>query len=84
MLHPLLISSECQTLIDVAEKMDVLGCNVNGAGGPDGGSVTILCSSQHAREMLITEIYRNQRLTSRVFEHRIATGGLRPSVVIIE
>jgi len=76
-LHPQLISPVCQRLIEIAGEMAALGWKVNGAGGPDGGSITILCGDRHPKEA-IAEIAQEQGITDRVFEHRIALGGLRP------
>jgi D-glycero-alpha-D-manno-heptose-7-phosphate kinase len=41
-LHPDLVSSQAQSVIDTAIAAGALGAKVNGAGG-DGGSVTLLC-----------------------------------------
>lgn len=42
-LHPALISTDAQRVIEIALKFGALGWKVNGAGG-DGGSLTLLCS----------------------------------------
>ncbi len=54
-LHPGLISSRHQAVIDIAQRFGALGWKVNGAGG-DGGSVTILGGPDSAlqRQMLST------------------------------
>ncbi len=41
-LHPALISTDAQHIIDIAKKYGALGWKVNGAGG-EGGSITLLC-----------------------------------------
>jgi D-glycero-alpha-D-manno-heptose-7-phosphate kinase len=56
MLHPQLISPEAQQVIDIAQVHGVLGWKVNGAGG-DGGSVTLLGSTQtSANQQLLTAL----------------------------
>jgi D-glycero-alpha-D-manno-heptose-7-phosphate kinase len=41
-LHPALVSTDAQALIELAQAYGALGWKVNGAGG-EGGSVTLLC-----------------------------------------
>lgn len=43
-LHPDLVCSNFEEIIQIADDFQAMGCKVNGAGG-DGGSVAILCSS---------------------------------------
>ena len=55
-LHPKLVSADADAVIRIAKEFDALGWKVNGAGG-DGGSLTILCSSQsHEKRALINAI----------------------------
>jgi D-glycero-alpha-D-manno-heptose-7-phosphate kinase len=44
-LHPSLISSDAQLVIEIAREYGASGWKVNGAGG-DGGSVTLLCGDR--------------------------------------
>src|SRR5205085_2762253 len=48
-LHPALVSPAHQQIIDVAREHGAVGWKVNGAGG-DGGSVTILTSTDRAAQ----------------------------------
>lgn len=41
-LNEKLISTLADEVIKIAQEFQALGCKVNGAGGPDGGSITIL------------------------------------------
>jgi D-glycero-alpha-D-manno-heptose-7-phosphate kinase len=54
-LHPALVSSEADQIIEIARAHNALGWKINGAGG-DGGSLTLLCgsNSQEKRAMLRT------------------------------
>lgn len=55
-LHPALISTHAQQVIDIAQEFGALGWKVNGAGG-EGGSITILCNSLwDARLAMLREI----------------------------
>ena len=64
-LHPALISSDAERILEIAQAHDVLGWKVNGAGG-DGGSLTLLCGAKsNIKRAMIHEIesenpaYRN-------------------------
>jgi D-glycero-alpha-D-manno-heptose-7-phosphate kinase len=64
-LHPALISSEAQQVIDIACQHSALGWKVNGAGG-DGGSVTILCNDiSQVKRLMVREIEQ----TNPLFKH---------------
>ena len=55
-LHPDLVSSDAQRVIEIALAHGAGGWKVNGAGG-DGGSITILCGpSSHVKRTMIREI----------------------------
>lgn len=54
LLHPGLVCSRFEELIDIAGKFGVLGCKVNGAGG-DGGSVTILTDGQRDKKQKLID-----------------------------
>jgi len=61
-LHPDLAGPHHRKVIDMAKACGALGWKVNGAGG-DGGSVTILCDTDHAkRRALIKAIEQSNRL----------------------
>lgn len=61
-LHPSLVSSDADRIIEIARRHGALGCKVNGAGG-DGGSITVLGNGimSNKREMV-------KELTDRGFE----------------
>jgi len=85
-LHPDLISSDAQAIIEIAKSYGALGWKVNGAGG-EGGSVTLLCPalSYIKREMIRTieaqsAPYRNipiylSRFGLRIWEQSQSNGG---------
>lgn len=50
-LHPELVGADARRVIDVAAALGARGWKVNGAGG-DGGSVTLLSASRHAKGAL--------------------------------
>lgn len=79
-LHKKLISPDCQSLIDTAQTTRALGWKVNGAGGPEGGSITILCgeSGKTAMAKAVWEKFPE----AVILEHKLATGGLRPKVTV--
>jgi D-glycero-alpha-D-manno-heptose-7-phosphate kinase len=55
-LHPDLVSTDAQRVIEIAQSHGALGWKVNGAGG-DGGSLTVLCGSlSSAKRAMIREI----------------------------
>lgn len=78
MLHAELVSPQCQKLIDLCQAHGTLGEKVNGAGGPQGGSLTVLCGSAPKRELarLIVEQFPDLL----VLEHLLADEGLKVSV----
>ncbi len=64
-LHPALVGSDAQAVIDMAREHGALGWKVNGAGG-EGGSLTLLCGERsEAKRAMLREIeqanpgYRN-------------------------
>ena len=77
-LHPELISPECQKLIDFSQANSTLGEKVNGAGGPQGGSLTVLCGDI-PKETLAHKIVE-QFPDVLVLEHKIADQGLKVRV----
>ncbi|MEI6144698.1 MAG: hypothetical protein WCP91_03825, partial [Candidatus Berkelbacteria bacterium] len=77
-LHRKLISPECQMLIDIAQTNLAWGWKVNGAGGPDGGSLTIMSGGLGKEAM--AEAIRKQFPDAVILEHKLATGGLQPRV----
>ncbi len=48
-LHPALVSSEADQIIEIARAHGALGWKVNGAGG-EGGSITLLCGASMSRK----------------------------------
>jgi len=66
-LHPGLVGVDARRVIDLAESHRAVGWKVNGAGG-DGGSVTILSATPHAKD---------------AFERRVATSDSRYRVLPI-
>lgn len=48
-LHPALVSSEAEAVIELARAYGAIGWKVNGAGG-EGGSVTLLCGPENERK----------------------------------
>jgi len=77
-LHPELISPQCQQLIDFCQANSTLGEKVNGAGGPQGGSLTVLCgdASKEWMACAIAKLFPDVL----VLEHKIADQGLKISV----
>jgi D-glycero-alpha-D-manno-heptose-7-phosphate kinase len=81
-LHPALINTDADQIIEIARQHGALGWKVNGAGG-DGGSLTLLCGSRsEAKRAMIREIeeecshYKNipiylSRYGLRIWEHTI-------------
>ena len=67
------MNEDAQAVIDVARGPDVLGWKVNGAGGA-GGSLTVLASSQPARQRLADAI-RVALPWARLLDVRLATTG---------
>lgn len=65
-LHPDLISSDAQRIIEIAEAHGALGWKVNGAGG-DGGSITILCGPlSYGKRAMIREIEEESPLFQNI------------------
>lgn len=55
-LHPDLISTEADRIVEIARAHGAIGWKVNGAGG-DGGSLTLLCDARsNAKRAMISEI----------------------------
>jgi len=79
-MHPKLISEEADKIIEIAKKNKVLGWKVNGAAGPDGGSMTLLLSNDGAKEKFAAEI-KKEKLAKNIFEHKLAKGGLKPEII---
>ncbi len=67
-LHPQLVGTDAQQVIDLANRHGAAGWKVNGAGG-DGGSITILSTTRADKDAL---------------ERRIAASDLRYRVLPIE
>lgn len=74
-LHPALISKTCQQLIDLAKKERAYGWKVNGAGGSQGGSLTILCGQKSKSEVGL--IFQKKFPKMVILEHKIANNGLQ-------
>lgn len=74
-LHPTLVSKTCQSLINIAKKEKAFGWKVNGAGGPQGGSLTILCGKKSKAEVAASLQKHNPDLV--ILEHKIANTGLQ-------
>jgi D-glycero-alpha-D-manno-heptose-7-phosphate kinase len=65
-LHPALVSTDAQHVIEIAQAHGALGWKVNGAGG-EGGSLTILCGpSSHAKRTMIREIEEESPLFQNI------------------
>jgi D-glycero-alpha-D-manno-heptose-7-phosphate kinase len=73
-LHAALVSEAADVVIDVVRGPDALGWKVNGAGGA-GGSLTVLASSQLARQRLADAI-RDELPWARLLDVRLATTGV--------
>jgi D-glycero-alpha-D-manno-heptose-7-phosphate kinase len=74
MLHPELIGADATRAIECAARQGALGWKVNGAGG-NGGSVTILHPTQHAKDIFEDRVTRlDERY--RVLPGEIANIGL--------
>lgn len=78
-LHPDLVSKECQKLIDFCQANSTLGEKVNGAGGPQGGSLTVLCKGD-TKDKLAKQILQNFS-SILVLEHKLAASGLKIGVL---
>ena len=74
-LHAELISPECQKLIDFCQSHGTLGEKVNGAGGPQGGSLSVLAGDVPKRELV--QVIKGSFPDLLVLEHRLADGGLK-------
>ena len=65
-LHPALISTDAERVIEIAKAHGALGWKVNGAGG-EGGSLTLLCGDfSHDKRALIREIEAENRLYKHI------------------
>jgi len=78
-MHPKLISEEADKIIKIAQRYNALGWKVNGAAGPDGGSITLLLTGISAKKKVANEI-KEAKLAKRIFEHKLASGGLKPEI----
>ena len=74
-LHPSLVGRDAQRVIALAEAHAALGWKVNGAGG-EGGSVTILCSTDPAQRDALEDAIDAAQAGYRVMPFRIAQTGL--------
>lgn len=77
-LHPDLISPVCQELIDFCRENKTWGEKVNGAGGPQGGSLTVLCGTIPKKEVASCLADKFEVL---VLEHKIADRGVQVSML---
>lgn len=77
-LHPDLISPVCQELIDFCHKQRTFGEKVNGAGGPQGGSLTVLCGDV-SKEVVASRLI--DEFDVLVLEHKIADRGVQVSII---
>lgn len=73
-LHPTLVSNTCQELIRIAKKEKVYGWKVNGAGGPQGGSLTLLCGKKS--KVSVASTFQKKFSQMVILEHQIARDGL--------
>jgi len=75
-LHPALIGTDAQWVIEIAQAHGALGWKVNGAGG-EGGSLTLLCGPRSdAKRAMIREIEAENRLFKNI-PIRLSRSGLR-------
>jgi D-glycero-alpha-D-manno-heptose-7-phosphate kinase len=73
-LHPALVGSDAQTVIEIARAHGALGWKVNGAGG-EGGSVTLLCGERSAaKRALLREIEQTDTSYRQIPIHLSRTG----------
>ncbi len=72
-LHPALVSDHAHQLIDLARRGGAVGWKVNGAGG-DGGSISILCRSDHQRDEMRADAHD---LGHRPLDLQLAPAGAR-------
>jgi D-glycero-alpha-D-manno-heptose-7-phosphate kinase len=72
-LHPALVSSEAEALIEAARAAGATGWKVNGAGGA-GGSISILCRGTADRDALEAELTARGRAPTAL---RLAPEGAR-------
>jgi len=79
-MHPKLISEEADEIIEIAKANKTLGWKVNGAAGPDGGSITLLLSTPNAKKKIADEI-KKAKLAKKIFEHKLAKDGLKPEII---
>jgi len=75
-LHPKLVGSAHQTVIDVAKAHGAVGWKVNGAGG-DGGSVTILSGPDRSRKRAMLREIAQTNPKFRVIPVLLSRFGLR-------
>ena len=76
-LHPDLVSTEAQRVIDIATGHGVSGWKVNGAGG-EGGSVTLLCGTGSGDALAgLDQAIRDADPLFEVIPIRLSRHGLR-------
>lgn len=74
-LHPSLVGSSAQALIEAVRGDDVTGWKVNGAGGA-GGSLTVLAADREARAGVLSRITTACR-DARVLDVQLAQSGVQ-------
>jgi len=75
-LHPALVNSEVDEIIEIAQRHGAVGWKVNGAGG-DGGSLAILCGPQASARSLLAQEIESQENLWRVLPVSLSMDGLR-------
>lgn len=80
-LHPSLVGSDAQRVIDAVSARGALGWKVNGAGG-EGGSLAVLCPPGAAERGAIEAAIADASSTYRVLPTTIAPAGLHVSLAL--
>jgi D-glycero-alpha-D-manno-heptose-7-phosphate kinase len=75
-LHPALISTHAQQVIDIAHEYGALGWKVNGAGG-EGGSISILCNSRRDAHLAMLNEIKKQNAEFIHIPIRLRQHGVR-------
>ena len=75
-LHPSLVGSDAQRVIDAAAAEGALGWKVNGAGG-EGGSMAILCPAAGGSRARIEEAIRRRSSVYQLLPTTLAARGLQ-------
>jgi len=75
-LHSDLVSQDAKRIIAIAREHDALGWKVNGAGG-DGGSLTLLCGSDHTAKRLMLHEIKADNDAYQVIPTKLDQHGLR-------